>query len=89
MDLDGEIPWNFMINETNDGKCLKNDASFALLTKVSPHMVIMFDEINNLVRLNAILQGTPIGLWGQSRSQSKSIFQTNFGEGNNRWPNNP
>jgi hypothetical protein len=52
-------------------------------------MVIMFDEINNLVRLNAILQGTPIGLWGQSRSQSKSIFQTNFGEGNNRWPNNP
>jgi hypothetical protein len=51
-----------MINETNDGKCLKNDASFALLTKVSPHMVIMFDEINNLVRLNAILQGTPIGL---------------------------
>jgi hypothetical protein len=78
-----------MINETNDGQCLKNDASFALLVKVSSHMVIMFDEINNLVRLNVTLQGTAIGLWGQSRSQSKSICQTNFGEGNNRWPNNP
>jgi hypothetical protein len=52
-------------------------------------MVIMFDEINNIVRLNVILQGMPIGLWGQSRSQSKSICQTNFEEGNNRWPNNP
>jgi len=51
-----------MINETNDGQCLKNDASFALLVKVSSHMVIMFDEINNLVRLNVTLQGTAIGL---------------------------
>jgi len=50
MDLDGEIPWNLMINETNDGQCLKNDTSFALLAKVSPHMVIMFNEINNLAR---------------------------------------
>ncbi len=49
-DLDGEIPWNLMINETNDGQCLKNDTSFALLAKVSPHMVIMFNEINNLAR---------------------------------------
>jgi hypothetical protein len=60
--LDGEIPQNLMINETNNKQCLKNDASFALLAKASPRMVIMFDEINNLVRLNAILQGTPIGL---------------------------
>jgi hypothetical protein len=52
-------------------------------------MVIMFDEINNLVRLNAILQGMPTGLWGQSRSQFKSICQTKFREGNNKWPNNP
>jgi len=49
-DLDGEIPWNLMINETNNGQCLKNDTSFALLAKVSPHMVIMFNEINNLAR---------------------------------------
>jgi hypothetical protein len=62
VDLDGEIPKNLMINETNDGQCLKNDTSFAFLVKVCPHMVIMFDEINNLVRLNVILQGTPIGL---------------------------
>jgi hypothetical protein len=37
-------------------------------------MVVMFDEKNNLIGLNEILQGMPIGL-GQSRPQSKSIHQ--------------
>jgi hypothetical protein len=36
-------------------------------------MVVMFDEIINLVGLNATLQGMPIRLQGQSRSQFEPI----------------
>lgn len=73
VDFDGKIQQNFKI-ETYDIQCLKDHATFAIfLVKVSPHMVVMFDEIINLVGLNAALQGMPIRLQGQSRSQFEPI----------------
>jgi hypothetical protein len=78
-----------MIKETNDGQHLKDHRTFAFLVKVSSHTVTILDEINNLTRLNTISQWIPIGLQGQSRPQSKSICQTNFGEGSYKWYNNP
>jgi hypothetical protein len=36
---------------------LKDDVTFALLTVIFPHMVVMFNKINNLPRLEAILNG--------------------------------
>jgi hypothetical protein len=70
-----------MIKETNNGQHLKDDRTFAVIAKVSSHTITILDEINSLIGLNAILQGIPIGLQAQSRPQSKSICQTNFGEG--------
>jgi hypothetical protein len=55
-----------MIKETNDGQHLKDDATFALWQKYC-HTHLEPGEINNLARLNVILQGTPIELQNQSR----------------------
>jgi hypothetical protein len=34
---------------------LRDDTTFAILIEISPHMVVMVNEINNLIGLNAIL----------------------------------
>jgi hypothetical protein len=64
MELNGEIQQNLMIEKTNDGQCLKDDKTFALLAEVLSHII---------VRLNVILQGALIGLHDQSRSCSELI----------------
>jgi hypothetical protein len=38
----------------------ENDVVFALLTTISPHMVTMFNEIDNLVGLDTILSREPM-----------------------------
>jgi hypothetical protein len=48
---------------------LKNDATFALLTTISPHMVAMLNEKKILPRLDAILNGEPIGLENLTNQQ--------------------
>jgi len=53
-----------MIENTNNGQCLKDDKTFALLAEVLPHIV---------ARSNVILQGAPIGLHDQSKSSSELI----------------
>jgi hypothetical protein len=35
------------LEEINEGPCLKDDAAFALLTTIFPHMVAMLHEIDN------------------------------------------
>ncbi len=83
MDLDGEVQQNLIIKETNDGQHLKDDATFALNSKnIVTHLEP--SEINNLVGLNVILQGMPIGLRDQSRLQIKPIHHTNFEECSSR-----
>jgi len=50
------------LEETNEGPHLKDDPTFALLTSISLHIVTMFNETNNLLGLDAILNGELIGL---------------------------
>jgi hypothetical protein len=60
--LPKEVTHDLLIKNTNNSQCLKNEMTFAFLTKVSSHMqVAMVDEINNLHELNAILHGVNIG----------------------------
>jgi hypothetical protein len=49
------------MEETSKGPHLKDDATFALLTAISPHKVIIFNEIDNFLRLDAILMENPLG----------------------------
>jgi hypothetical protein len=53
---------NLTLEETNEGPHFKDDATFALLTTISLHMVAMLNEINNLLGLDAILNREPNGL---------------------------
>ncbi len=46
---------NLTLEETSKGLCLKDDVTFTLLIAIFPHMVVMFNKINNLPRLEAIL----------------------------------
>jgi hypothetical protein len=71
------------LEETNKRPCLKNDVVFALLTAISPHTIIMFNEIDNFPRLDAILNGKPIGLGNHASQQCG----TNIGESNSRGDN--
>jgi hypothetical protein len=51
------------LEETNEWPHLNlNDATFILLIAISPHIVAMLDELDNLPRLDTILKGKPIGL---------------------------
>jgi hypothetical protein len=52
---------NLTLEETNESH-LKDDATFTLLTIIFPHMVTMFNELDNLLGLDTILNGKPIGL---------------------------
>jgi hypothetical protein len=39
------------LEEISERPHLKDDVAFALLTTISPHMIAMFNEIDNLARL--------------------------------------
>jgi hypothetical protein len=49
------------LEETKKRSHLKNDVAFALLIAISPHTIAMFNKIDNLPGLGAILNGEPIG----------------------------
>jgi hypothetical protein len=51
-----------ILKETNEGPCLKDDVTFALLIAISSHMVTILNEIDNLLGLDATLNGEPIRL---------------------------
>jgi hypothetical protein len=50
------------LEETSERLRLKDDVAFALLFVISLHIVTMLNEPNNLLELDAILNGKPIGL---------------------------
>jgi hypothetical protein len=50
------------LEEINERLCLKDDVAFALLIVIFPHTIVMFNEIDNLPRLDTILNWEPIGL---------------------------
>jgi hypothetical protein len=62
---------------------LKDDIAFALFFTISLHTIAMFNEINNFLGLDVILNGEPIGL-GNCVSWQRGI---NIGESNNRRDN--
>ncbi len=71
------------MEETKKRSHLKNDVAFALLIAISPHTIAMFNKIDNLPGLGAILNGEPIG-FGNCASWQHGI---NIGENNSRGDN--
>jgi hypothetical protein len=71
------------LGETNKKSCLKSDATFALLITIYPHTITMFNKLNNLLGLDAIFDGKPIGLGNCVNQQCGG----NIGENNNREEN--
>ncbi len=53
---------NLTLEEISERPHLKDDVAFTLLIAISPHTVMMLNDIDNLLRLDAILNGKPIGL---------------------------
>jgi hypothetical protein len=62
---------------------LKDDATFALLTAIFLHTIIMLSEINNLLGLDAIVNGEPIGL----RNHTSKQHCINSGESSSKGDN--
>ncbi len=63
---------NLTLEEINKGPRLKDDVAFVLLIVIFPHMVTMFNKIDNLLGLDAILNGESTGL-GNHASQQHGI----------------
>ncbi len=63
---------------------LKDDVAFALLVVIFPHMVAMLNEINNLLGLDATLNGEPIKLGNRTSWQCHINIGENSNRGNNR-----
>jgi hypothetical protein len=68
------------LEETSERSRLKNDVVLTLLTSISLHMVVMFNEINNFPGLDVILNGEPIGL----KNYVKQQHGINIEESSNR-----
>jgi len=62
IDLQPKNQTNLTLEETSETLHLKYEVAFALLIVVFPRMLIMFNELDNLLRLDTILNGKPIGL---------------------------
>jgi hypothetical protein len=62
---------------------LKDDATFALFIAIFPHMVTMFNKIDNILTFDTILNGEPIGLRNHDNPQNG----INIAENNNRGDN--
>jgi len=61
--LQPEDQANLTLEETNEWPHLNlDDVTFTLLIVISPHIVVMLDELDNLLRFDTILNGKPIGL---------------------------
>jgi hypothetical protein len=61
-DLQPKNQTNLTLEETNETLCLKYEVVFELLIVVFPRMFVMFNELDNLPKLDTILNGKPIGL---------------------------
>ncbi len=75
---------NLTLEETSKGLRLKDDVVFALLITISLHMIIMFNEISNLLGLDIILNGKPIGLGNCANRQCGSIIGESSSRRDNR-----
>jgi hypothetical protein len=71
------------LEETNKGPHFKDDVAFVLLTTIFPHTFTMLNEIDNLLGLDAILNGKPIMLRNHASQQCGS----NSGGSNGRRDN--
>ncbi len=71
---------NLTLEKTSERTHLKDDVAFALLIAITPHTITMFNEINNPPKLDAILNGKPIGLGNCVSWQHGS----NIGKSSNR-----
>jgi hypothetical protein len=61
-DLQPKNQTNLTLEETSEALRLKYEVAFALLIVVFLHMLVMLNELDNLPRLDTILNGKPIGL---------------------------
>ncbi len=73
-----------MLENSDDGLHLKDDTTFALLTMVSPHMVAMLNELENLLGLDTILNGKSIGLKNHVSQLCDSNVEENSSREGNR-----
>jgi hypothetical protein len=53
---------NLTLEETSERLRLKDDVAFALISIISLHIVTMLNKLDNLLELDAILNGKSIGL---------------------------
>jgi hypothetical protein len=68
-DLKVEDQANFTLEEIKKRPHLKDDVAFALLTALFLHIVAMFNEIDNFLDLDTILNKKPIGLGNHASQQ--------------------
>jgi hypothetical protein len=61
-DLQSKDQANMTLEEINKGPRSKDDVTFTLLIMIFPHMVIMFNDLENPLGLNLILNGKLVGL---------------------------
>ncbi len=82
-DLQAKDQANLTLEETNEGSHFKDDVIFVLLIVISPHTIIMLNEIDNLLGLDAILNGKPIRLRILASQQHGSKSGESSGRGDN------
>ncbi len=75
---------NLTLEETNKGPHFKDDVAFALLTTISPHTITMFNKIDNIFGLDAILNGRHIRLKNHASQQRGSNSGESSGGGDSR-----
>jgi hypothetical protein len=73
---------NLTLGETCEGSCLKENVALTLLTSIFQTFT-MFNKINNLLGLNAILNGEPIGVKNHVRQQCGINIGESSNSGNN------
>jgi hypothetical protein len=60
-DLQSKDQTNLTLEEINEGPRLKDDVAFTLLIMIFPHMVIIFNDLDNPLGLNLILNASLLG----------------------------
>jgi hypothetical protein len=56
---------------------LKDDVAFSLFITIYPQMVTMFDELDNLLKLDTILNGKLVGLKNHVDHQHNNNIENN------------
>jgi hypothetical protein len=75
---------NLTLEEINERPCLKDDVTFALLIIVSPHTFVLLDELDDLPRLDVILNEKDVGLRNHPNQEHGSNIGGSGSKGGNR-----